>query len=193
MRGWRSGERDDPRAALKLAGSDASGNGRTTRHPFLVLAISAVAFALMQSLVIPVPSPIQVGMHASSSSVAWLVTANLLSASIATPIMGRFGMLGRKRALVITLLLLAGGSVLAAVAPTMGVMIAAPTVQGLGGGVLPLGCGIIRDEFSDTAAPGAVGAPSALPPPGPAWVLCWPDHWCTSWDIGCSSVCRTSS
>lgn len=117
----------------------------------------------MQSLVIPVLSTIRVGMHASGSSVAWLVTAYLLSASVATPIMGRFGdMMGRKRALVITLALLAGGSILAAVAPTMGVMIAARAVQGLGGGVLPLGFGIIRDEFADDSVPGAVGALSAL-------------------------------
>lgn len=128
-----------------------------------MLAVAAVSFALLQTLVIPVLSTIRVGMDASGSSVAWLVTAYLLSASIATPLMGRFGdMMGRRRALVITLSLLASGSLLAAVAPTMGVMIAARAVQGLGGGVLPLGFGIIRDEFPDVSVPGAVGSLSAL-------------------------------
>ena len=42
---------------------------------------------------------------------------------------------------------LAVGSVLAAVAPNLGVMIVARAIQGLGGGTLPLGFGIIRDEF----------------------------------------------
>ena len=65
--------------------------------------------------------------------------------------------IGKKWVFVAALAALAVGSVLAAVAPNLGVMIVARAIQGLGGGMLPLGFGIIRDEFPGTRWP----APSA--------------------------------
>ncbi len=66
-----------------------------------------------------------------------------------TPILGRVGdMFGKKWVFVAALAALAGGSVLAAVAPNLGVMIVARvTSRDSVGGTLPLGFGIIRDEF----------------------------------------------
>lgn len=133
------------------------------RLTFAVLAVSAVSFALVQSLVIPVLSTIRAALHTSGSGVAWLVTGYLLTASIATPILGRLGdMYGKQRMLVVALALLATGSVVAALAPSISVMIGARAVQGLGGGVLPLGFGIVRDEFPDASVPSAVGVLSSL-------------------------------
>jgi MFS family permease len=125
---------------------------------FGVLAIGIGAFALLQSLVIPVLSTVQVELHTSQSAVTWVLTAYLLSASVMTPILGRVGdMFGKKWVFVAALAALAVGSVLAAVAPNLGVMIVARVIQGLGGGSLPLGFGIIRDEFPRERWP----APSA--------------------------------
>ncbi len=77
-----------------------------------------------------------------------MLTAYLLSASIATPLLGRVGdVVGKTRMLVITLVVLTIGSLLAALAPSIGWLIAARVVQGVGGGVLPLAFGIARDEF----------------------------------------------
>jgi MFS family permease len=47
---------------------------------------------------------------------------------------------------VATLVALAAGSLLAALATNVQVMIVARIIQGIGGGVLPLAFGIIRDE-----------------------------------------------
>ena len=64
---------------------------------FGVLAIGIGAFALLQSLVIPVLSTVQVELHTSQSAVTWVLTAYLLSASVMTPILGRVGdMIGKK-------------------------------------------------------------------------------------------------
>src|ERR1035438_7129460 len=115
---------------------------------FAVLAAAVAAYALLQSLVIPVLPTIQAGLHTSQNSVTWVLTAYLLSASIFTPIMGRLGDLwGKERMLVAALAALTAGSVLAAVAGSIAVMIVARVIQGVGGGVLPLAFGIIRDEF----------------------------------------------
>src|ERR1700739_1548146 len=58
---------------------------------FGILAVSIGAFALLQSLVIPVLSTIQAELHTSQSAVTWVLTAYLLSASVMTPILGRGG------------------------------------------------------------------------------------------------------
>ena len=47
---------------------------------FAVLAIGIGAFALLQSLVIPVLSTVQEELHTSQSAVTWVLTAYLLSA-----------------------------------------------------------------------------------------------------------------
>jgi MFS family permease len=81
-----------------------------------------------------------------------------MSASVMTPILGRVGdIYGKKWVFVGALGALAVGSVLAAVAPSLAVLIVARVVQGVGGGMLPLGFGIIRDEFPAGKVAGAVG------------------------------------
>jgi EmrB/QacA subfamily drug resistance transporter len=133
------------------------------RVTFIVLAAATAAFALLQSMVIPVLPTIQAGLHTSQGNVTWVLTAYLLSASIFTPIMGRLGdMYGKERMLVTALIALAAGSVLAALAGSIGIMIAARVIQGIGGGVLPLSFGIIRDEFPREKVAGAVGVIAAL-------------------------------
>jgi EmrB/QacA subfamily drug resistance transporter len=138
---------------------------RRTSHQvtFAVLAAAVSAYALLQSLVIPVLSTIQVSLHTDQSTVTWVLTAYLLSASIFTPIMGRIGdAVGKERIFVITLAALAAGSLLAAIATNVTVMIIARAIQGIGGGVLPLAFGIIRDEFPRDRVSGAVGAIASL-------------------------------
>ena len=135
-------------------------------HPpvtFAVLALGVAAFALLQSLVIPVLTTVQHELHTTQSTVTWVLTAYLLSASVMTPILGRVGdMAGKKRIFVATLVALAIGSFLAAVAPSIGVMIAARVIQGFAGGMLPVAFGIIRDEFPPHRVAGAVGTIAAL-------------------------------
>ena len=130
---------------------------------FAVLAIGVAAFALLQSLVIPVLTTVQHELHTTQGAVTWVLTGYLLSASIMTPILGRVGdMTGKKRIFVLTLAALAVGSLLAALAPSIGVMIVARVIQGFAGGMLPVAFGIIRDEFPAEKVGGAVGAIAAL-------------------------------
>jgi MFS family permease len=58
--------------------------------------------------------------------------------------------------------LLTAGSLLAALATNMTVMIVARVIQGVSGGVLPLSFGIIRDEFPRDRVTGAVGVIASL-------------------------------
>jgi EmrB/QacA subfamily drug resistance transporter len=130
---------------------------------FVVLAAGVMAFALLQSLVIPVLPTIQEALGATQADVTWVLTAYLLSASIFTPIVGRLGdMTGKKRMFVVALSALALGCLLAALATSLPVMIFARVVQGVGGGVLPLAFGIVRDEFPEDKVPGAISAIASM-------------------------------
>jgi EmrB/QacA subfamily drug resistance transporter len=141
-------------------------SGVTRSHyqlSFVVLAVATSAFALLQSLVSPVLSLLETDLHTSQNTVTWVLTAYLLSASVCTPILGRIGdMIGKEKVLVAVLIVLAIGSVLAAMASSISLMIVARAIQGVGGGVIPLSFGIIRDEFPREKVAGAVGTLAAL-------------------------------
>lgn len=133
------------------------------RITYVVLLLGVTAFALLQSLVIPVLQTIQHDLHTSVGTVTWVLTAYLLSASIFTPLLGRVGdMVGKERMLVATLLALAAGSILAGIAHSVVVLILARAIQGIGGAVLPLSFGIIRDEFPAAKVPTGVGVVAAM-------------------------------
>jgi EmrB/QacA subfamily drug resistance transporter len=133
------------------------------RVTFSVILIAVMAYAMLQSLVLPVLPTIQTSLHTTQSTVTWVLTAYLLAASIATPIVGRLGdMVGKKKVLVAVLAILALGTLLAAVATSIGVMIVARVIQGAGGAVLPLAFGIIRDEFPAERVASAVSTTAAL-------------------------------
>ncbi|MDX6689035.1 MAG: hypothetical protein QOG15_492 [Solirubrobacteraceae bacterium] len=128
-----------------------------------VLALGCGVFALLQTLVAPALPVLQHDLHASTPGVSWVFTSFLLAASVATPIAGRLGdMFGKRRVLVFSLLCLVAGSLLAAVATTLPVLIAARAIQGLGGAVYPLTFGIIRDEFPRERVAGAIALVSSL-------------------------------
>ena len=103
---------------------------RLPRAPALVLAVLAVAaagFAMLQSLVVPALPSLQQDLDTTPTGVTWIFTTYLLAASVATPIAGRLGdMFGKKRVLVVVLAGLAAGTLLAALATTLPVMIARP-------------------------------------------------------------------
>jgi MFS family permease len=130
---------------------------------FTLLAVAAVSYALLQSLVAPALLEIQHDLDTTTAGAAWILTAYLLSASVVTPIAGRLGdMFGKKRTMVVVLVVLAGGTVLAALATSIGVMIVARVIQGAGGAVFPLSFSIIRDEFPRHRVPHGIALISAI-------------------------------
>ena len=138
---------------------------RTTNYAltFAVLGTAALAFSLLQSLIIPAIPQLEQTLHTSESGASWLLTAYLLSAAIATPILGRVGdMLGKEKIIVAVLIALTVGSLLSALATSLPVMLVGRVIQGTGGAVFPLAFGIIRDEFPAERVAGAIGVMSAI-------------------------------
>jgi EmrB/QacA subfamily drug resistance transporter len=128
-----------------------------------VLSLGALVYAVLSSAVIPALPTIQRSLQASETGVTWLLTGFLLSASVGTAIIGKLGDLyGKQRLLVWTLLVLAAGTLLAALAGSLPVLIVARVVQGVAGGIFPLSFAIVRDEFPADRVPGSIGLMSAI-------------------------------
>jgi EmrB/QacA subfamily drug resistance transporter len=127
-----------------------------------VLSLAALAYALLQTMVAPALPEIQHELGASPSTVTWVLTVYLLSASVTTPILGRLGdIFGKERTLVAVLMLFALGSLIAALSDSLGLLVAGRAVQGAGGAVFPLAFGIIRDEFPRDRVATGIGLISA--------------------------------
>jgi MFS family permease len=139
---------------------------KRSTHPtavLLVLALSTFAIVVMQSLVMPILPSLATSLHVSMADVSWVVTVNLLSAAVFTPILGSLGdALGRKRVLMITLVLVTAGSVLAALSHTMWVVLIGRAMQGLGFAAMPLAIGIVRSIFPAHRVPSSLALLSAL-------------------------------
>ncbi|MFC6160497.1 MFS transporter [Kribbella jiaozuonensis] len=127
-----------------------------------VLASAGITVALMQTLVIPLVPELPKLLNASAAGTAWAITATLLAAAVATPIMGRLGdMYGKRRMLLISIGMLVAGSVVAALSSSLVPMIAGRALQGMAAGVIPLGISIMRDELPPEKVGTAVAQMSA--------------------------------
>ncbi|MFG2969224.1 MULTISPECIES: MFS transporter [unclassified Streptomyces] len=127
-----------------------------------VLALAGIVVSLMQTLVIPIVPELPTLLHASASDTAWAVTATLLAAAVATPVVGRLGdMIGKRRMLLTSIVLLVAGSVVCALADSLVPMIIGRTLQGLAAAVVPLGISIMRDALPADRLAGSTALMSA--------------------------------
>jgi EmrB/QacA subfamily drug resistance transporter len=129
----------------------------------LFLSLGGLSFAVLQSLVAPALGTIGTDLGVSTTDASWVLTAYLLSASVLTPILGRLGdMVGKRKVIIVVLALLLAGTILAALAPNLGVLIVARILQGAAGAVMPLSIGIVRDELPKERVSVTIGLLSAI-------------------------------
>ncbi len=114
------------------------------------LIVSSLAFALMQTLVIPALPVLQQDLHTSTQWITWTVTIYLLTGSVATPIIGRMGdQYGKVKMMLVALISFFLGSIGCLVSWNVGSLIVFRGIQGVGAAVFPLAYAIIRDEFPE--------------------------------------------
>src|SRR3974390_1074221 len=95
------------------------------RATFVVLATAALAFSLLQSLILPAIPLLEHTLDTTTTGATWLLTGYLLSAAIATPILGRIGdMVGKEKMLVVVLVAMSTGTLISALATVFPVMLA---------------------------------------------------------------------
>lgn len=111
------------------------------------LIVADVAFAFLQTAIIPAIPVVRRDLAMSSAWSAWLLSAYLMIATVATPALGRLADLyGRRRLLLVSLATFLVGAVGAAVAPNAAVLVLFRAVQGVGGAVFPLTFALVRER-----------------------------------------------
>ena len=107
-----------------------------------------MAFAYQQTAVLPVIPQIERELQPPGAWGAWLLTGYLLVATVAGPLIGRLAdRYGRRRLLLIGLVVFFAGSVGATLSPNFTVLVLFRALQGVGGAVFPLSLSLVRQEF----------------------------------------------
>lgn len=128
----------------------------------LALALAGMVVSVMQTLVLPLLPSLAAAFHSSVSAVTWVLTSTLLAGAVGTPLLARLGdMYGKKKMIVLAMALLVAGSLVCAVAGSLGVLVAGRTLQGFSVAVIPLAIGTIRDVLPRDRVMTAIGIVSA--------------------------------
>lgn len=136
---------------------------RRSRRAFLALTTAVLSFSLLQTVVVPALPDLQEQFGSPPTVMSWVLSSFLLSSAVGTVILARLGdMFGRKPLLLISLGILAAGSLAAAFAGLVGVLIAARAVQGLGAATFPLSFALVREVFPRERVPVVIGTISAM-------------------------------
>ncbi len=115
---------------------------------FTTVVLGMLMAALDQTIV-SAALPSIVADLGSAGHMAWVVTAYLLAEAVATVLAGKLGdLFGRKLLFQVSGLIFIAGSVLAGLAPGMGVLIVARGIQGVGaGGLMVTSMALIADTI----------------------------------------------
>ncbi|MUK00665.1 MFS transporter [Vibrio cholerae] len=132
------------------------------RLAILALLSAVAGFSVLQSMVLPAPPEIRSALNASATATSWVLSAFLLVASVAAVTLGRLGdMFGKRLLLLISVAALLTGSILAALSPSIEVLIAARALQGAGAATFPLAYGLVREIVPHARVPVVIGAVSS--------------------------------
>ncbi len=126
------------------------------------LAATGLIAAFMQTVVTPIIPELPQLLNTTRADASWVLTATLLAAAISTPISGRLGdMYGKRRLMLVLLIIMSAGSVVAALSNALIPMVVGRVLQGVGLGVIALGISILRDVVHPKNLGGAVALVSA--------------------------------
>ena len=116
-----------------------------------VLAIlSCIATMVMyaETMLIPAIPDLIKDFAVSYSMSSWILTAYLVSGAVMTPIAGKLSdIYGRKKILLIIMVIYAVGVCLAGFSSNIFFMLIARAIQGIGMSMFPIAFGIVRDKF----------------------------------------------
>ncbi|WP_449372629.1 MFS transporter [Arthrobacter psychrolactophilus] len=161
-----------------LSGHLATSRGALRRPGFaavvIVLILAEIVSAFELSMMyVTLPTLIK-DFHVDASTVAWVVTAYLLVSASAGVMGGRFGdMYGRRKVLIIVLIISGVGSLVSLVGGTLGLIILGRAIQGAAGAVMGLAFGLAREHMAKDRVPvgvSMIGASALIAGAGGAFI-----------------------
>ena len=125
---------------------------RPRHNPWLIAltVMSATFMEVLDTSVANVALPHIAGnLSATTEEATWVLTSYLVSNAIVLPITGWLGnFFGRKRLLILCISLFTLASALCGIAPSLGMLVVARILQGVGGGaMLPIAQSILLESF----------------------------------------------
>ena len=125
--------------------------------PWVLLFVVMVT-GVISSLGAPLLPSISDDLGVSLSAAQWSLTVTLLVGVVSSPVMGRLGDGPRRREVLLGgLVVVTAGCVLAALAPSLAVLVAGRAMQGVGLGLVPLGMASARDELAPERVAPTIG------------------------------------
>jgi MFS family permease len=142
---------NNPTTSKRYASSLSSNPVKIPRYAWKVLAIlSCIATMVMyaETMLIPAIPDLIKYFHVSYSMSSWILTAYLVSGAVMTPIAGKLSdIYGRKKILLVIMVIYAVGVSLSGFAANIYFMLIARAIQGIGMSMFPIAFGIVRDQF----------------------------------------------
>lgn len=121
------------------------------------LCFVVMTLAVLQTMVIPIVGTIGSQLEVSTTAAGWVLTANLLAAVVATPVIGRLADLhGKRPVLIAVLLVVLVGSLLAALTHSLPLLLVGRVLQGVSYALFPIALAILRDELPPRKLVGAM-------------------------------------
>jgi DHA2 family multidrug resistance protein len=135
-----------------LAGDQANQDWRPKYNPWLIAVVVAIAafMEVLDTSIANVALPhISGNLGASQDQSTWVLTTYLVANAIVLPITGWItSVMGRKRFFLVCIALFTVTSFLCGIAPSLGFLLLARAIQGIGGGGLqPMAQAIMADSF----------------------------------------------
>lgn len=138
---------------------------RPRARPALVvtmLSACGIVVSLQQAIFLPLLPELPRLLDTTADSASWLVTATLLSGTVATPVVSRLAdMYGKRRMMLVSLAVSVLGALLGALSTDLSLLIAARALQGVGVALVPVAIAIMRDELPRDQVPLGVALMSA--------------------------------
>ena len=129
----------------------SSNSAKIPAYAWKMLAIlSCIATMVMyaETMLIPAIPDLIKDFHVSYSMSSWILTSYLIAGAVMTPIAGKLSdIYGRKKILLIIMVIYAIGVSMAGFASDIYSMIFARIIQGIGMSMFPIAFGMIRDQF----------------------------------------------
>ena len=142
---------------MSPASATVTAGRRSETIVVFALSLAAMVVSMMQTLPVPILGLIRDDLGASTAEVSWVTTATLLSAAVFTPLLGRFGdQHGKKPTLVGVLVVMVAGSVVAALATSLPLLVLGRVLQGAATAIFPLALSVLREEVRPQKLPGAM-------------------------------------
>lgn len=137
---------------------------RKSPHRAIVAVLLAMGLcaSFLFTLVVPIQSRLPELLNSTRDDTAWVLTATLLASAVVTPISGRLGdMYGKRRVILVLLVITMLGSLVIALSSNIVVVIAGRALQGAMSGVIPLGIAVMRDVLPSNRVDSAIAMMSA--------------------------------